>query len=289
MNVPPPPQKTDFPSIGWAAASAGAAPLLSPIPFSSPPWERRHLACLFSFLSWERRHLACCFLWASSPQKTLPSLEVCPELVEGGSPPISSLLLGAQASCLPVSFPPGSAGILPAPIPIPSSEGWPKAGVGSWHVVTRKPTPPLRGTKRKRVLQQPNQGWTRFRFPSREGIKKGRFSSPGSAGILPACFLPLRAGSPHSQGRSPDSSSFCYFLLPGASASCPPVSSAGWKPALPGGASCPRCGLEARPPGAPSSRAGTGERELCVLRGELVGWVPLWRVQRLIPYMRPRR
>ncbi len=33
-----------------------------------------------------------------------------------------------------------------------------------------EPTPPLCGTKRKRVLQQPNKCWTRFLFPSREGM-----------------------------------------------------------------------------------------------------------------------
>jgi len=38
---------------------------------------------------------------------------------------------------------------------IPSWEGWPKAGVGFFmYGPSAEPTPPLRGTKRKRVLQQ---------------------------------------------------------------------------------------------------------------------------------------
>ncbi len=41
-----------------------------------------------------------------------------------------------------------------------------------------KPTPPLRGTKRKRILQQPNKGGTRFLFPSREGMGKGGGAAP---------------------------------------------------------------------------------------------------------------
>ena len=90
------------------------------------PWECRHLArcflfpgsagilpavfsflgvqasCLLFSLSWECGHLARCFLRASHPQKTLPSsagYRKAAGWVPG--PPISFLLLGAQASCLP--------------------------------------------------------------------------------------------------------------------------------------------------------------------------------------------
>ena len=73
-------------------------------------------------------------------------------------------------------------------------------------------------------------------------------SPPGSAGILPAClfFCGLEARTP--SGGSRPSSSSCYVLLPGAQASCPPISSfppgsAGILPA------CSfSCGLEARTP-----------------------------------------
>ena len=58
----------------------------------------------------------------------------------------------------------------------------------------------------------------------------------GAPGILPAGFSPLRAGSPHSQEGIPPSSSFYYFLLPGARGplACLFFTFAGWKPTLPG-------------------------------------------------------
>ena len=124
------------------------------------------------------------------------------------------------------------------PFFIPSREGWPAGLFFSSSPLGRggpqgrggflacpsvRPTPPLRGTKRKRVLQQPSKCWTRFLFPSREGIKK----------------LPSLEGWPKAGvGSWPACSSLCGLeaRTPSGGTSCLPVFSfAGWKPALPGG------------------------------------------------------
>ena len=142
-----------LPFAGWQPALPGRKPTLthhSDLLFSSPR-SAGILPAVFSFAgwqpvlpgkaSWPLVYFFLCGLAARPPS--------------GGTPPAAQLryspLPGAQASCLPVFLLlPGAQASCLLLLPIPSSEGWPQAGVGSWHVTTRRPTPPLRGTPPRR-------------------------------------------------------------------------------------------------------------------------------------------
>ena len=116
----------------------------SPLRAGSPHSQGRPPACLFFVFSWERRHLACLFFTFAGWKPTLP----------GRNPALLLILLFSSPRSARASRPQKT---------IPSREGWPQAGVGSWNVSPTKPTPPL--TRHKEETCPPTAQQRRDTFP----------------------------------------------------------------------------------------------------------------------------